>query len=319
MAKALSILFVHGIGWGELGANYARPLAENIQREFKRSVRRLHLRDIDGSDAALSKALRFEPAYWAPITQDPQNALLALMKLRGIWPLNRLRVTLQARKQFVSLLGDVIAYESGETNRVYKAIHGQVDESVRVLSEKSADDRDDSGWASLTVIGHSLGSVIASDYVWDHTRGASEPHYLTKYQLSLKNMILLGSPMAVYTLRDNPRADKETLAESLDRPVQVDPEGGLWLNVYSEYDPIAFPLHPIKSYAEVGVIDCAVHVGSWLTSRNAASHTEYWRSVETAQIIAGKLALDWAALNSPAFAGERYAKAVEDFRKKVCK
>jgi hypothetical protein len=319
MAKALNILFVHGIGWGELGKNYARPLVENITSEFKRAVRRLHLRDIDGGDVDLSKMLRFEPAYWAPITQDAQNDLLALMKLRGFWPLNRLRLAPQARKQFVSLLGDVIAYESGETNRVYKAIHGRVDDSVRFLSEKSTDDQDESGWASLTVIGHSLGSVIASDYVWDHTRGASEPYQLTTYRLSIKNMILLGSPMAVYTLRDNPSADKKELAESLDKPVQVDPKGGLWLNLYSEYDPIAFPLHPIKSYAAVDVIDCAVPIGNWFTRRNAASHTEYWKSVETAQIIAGKLALDWAALNSPAFAGDRYIKAVEDFRKKLCK
>jgi pimeloyl-ACP methyl ester carboxylesterase len=319
MAKALNILITHGIGWGEGGKNYARSLQQNIGREFERAVRRLRLRDVDKRDSSAKRALRFEAVYWAPVTQDPQNALLDLMKLKGFRPMNWLNLTYQARKQLVSLLGDVIAYESGGANLVYKAIHERVDDCARTLSERSADDQDDHGYAPLTIIGHSLGSVIASDYVWDHTRGAVEPHYLTDHRLSLKNLVLLGSPMALYALRNNPSADKKTLAVSLDSPVQVDPDGGLWLNIYDRQDPIAFPLRPIKSYADVGVIDCTVQSGNWLTSWNLASHTEYWNSPDVARLVAQKLALDWAELNSPSFAGDRYAKAVEDFRKTLGK
>jgi hypothetical protein len=319
MAKALNILIVHGIGWGERGKNYARPLQQNIGREFERAVKRLRLRDVDHRDSSAKRALRFEPVYWSPITQDPQNALLDLMKLRGFRPMNWLNLTYQVRKQLVGLLGDVIAYESGGDNRVYEAIHKRVDDSVRSLDDHSTGDRDDDGYAPLTIIGHSLGSVIASDYVWDHTRGAAEPYHLADYRLSLKNVVLFGSPMALYTLRNNPGADKKTLADSLDSPIQVDPDGGLWLNMYDRQDPIAFPLRPIKSYAEVGVIDCTVQSGNWLTSWNIASHTEYWNSEEAARIIAQKLALDWAELNSSSFAGDSYTKAVENLRKTLGK
>lgn len=319
MAKALNILIVHGIGWGEQGKNYARSLQQNIGREFERAVRRLRLRDVDKRDALAKRALRFEAAYWSPVTQDPQNALLDLLKLRGFRPLNALNLTFQARKQLVSLLGDVIAYEGGEDDRVYKAIHDRVEASVQALSEQSAHDQDDHGYAPLTIIGHSLGSVIASDYVWDHTRGAAESHHLPGHSLSLKNLILLGSPMALYALRNNPSADKRTLADSLDSPVRVDPDGGLWLNLYDRQDPIAFPLRPIKSYADVGVIDCTVQSGNWLTSWNIASHTEYWNSDEVARMVAHKLALDWAELNSPSFAGETYRKAVDQFHKTLSK
>jgi hypothetical protein len=319
MAKALNILIVHGVGWGEGGKNYARSLQHNIGREFERAVRRLHLRDVDNRAASAKRALRFEAAYWAPVTQDPENALLDLMKLRGFRPMNWLNLTYQVRKQLVSLLGDVIAYESGGTNRVYKAIHERVDDSVRTLGGRSADDQDDSDYAPLTVIGHSLGSVIASDYIWDHTRGAAEPYHLSDYRLSLKNLVQLGSPMALYALRNNPGADKKTLADSLDSPIQVDPDGGLWLNMYDRQDPVAFPLRPIKSYADVGVIDCTVQSGNWLTSWNLASHNEYWNSPDVARFIAHKLALDWAELNSSSFTGDRYARSVEDFRKTLCK
>ncbi len=319
MAKALNILIVHGIGWGEQGKNYARSLQQNIGREFERAVRRLRLRDVDKRDTLAKRALRFEAAYWSPVTQDPQNALLDLLKLRGFRPLNALNLTFQARKQLVSLLGDVITYEGGENDPVYKAIHDCVDASVRALSEQSAHDQDDHGYAPLTIIGHSLGSVIASDYVWDHTRGAAEPYHLPVYGLSLKNLILMGSPMALYALRHNPNADKQTLADSLDCPVQVDPDGGLWLNLYDRQDPIAFPLHPIKSYADVGVIDYTVQSGNWLTSWNIASHNEYWNSDEVSRAVAHKLALDWAELNSPSFAGDTYRKAVDQFHKTLGK
>ena len=319
MAKALNILIVHGIGWGDQGKNYARPLQQNIGREFERAVKRLRLRDIDARDAKAKRALRFEAVYWSPVTQDPQNALLDLLKLRGFRPLNWLNLTYQVRKQLVSLLGDVIAYESGGDNHVYKAIHDRVDASVRALSQQSAYDQDNHGYAPLTIIGHSLGSVITSDYVWDHTRGAAEPYHLPGYDLALKNVILMGSPMVLYALRNNPSADKRTLADSLDSPIQVDPDGGLWLNMYDRQDPIAFPLRPIKSYADVGVIDTIVQSGNWLTSWNIASHTEYWNSEDVARTVAHKLALDWAELNSESFAGDGYRKAVESFRKSLSK
>jgi hypothetical protein len=319
MAKALNILIVHGIGWGEQGKNYARPLQQNIGREFERALKRLRLRDIDNRDASAKRALRFEAVHWSPVTQDPENALLDLLKLRGFRPLNWANLTYQVRKQLVGLLGDVIAYENGGDPRVYQAVHERVDASVRTLSQQSAYDQDNRGFAPLTIIGHSLGGVIASDYVWDHTRGAAEPYHLSGYDLTLKNVILMGSPMALYALRHNPGADKRALADSLDSPIQVDPDGGLWLNMYDRQDPIAFPLRPIKSYAEVGVVDTLVQSGNWLTSWNIASHTEYWNNEDVARTIGHKLALDWADLNSESFAGDAYYKAVESFRKSLSK
>jgi len=307
--KALNILIVHGIGWGDEGKHYARALQKMIAHEFEKAVRRLRLDDIMRGDINAKRGLRFEAAYWSPVTQESQNSLLKLLKLNGFSLSNWVNLTYQARKQMVSLLGDVIAYEAG--GAVYREIHARVDECVCDLNERSGDDLDANGYAQLTVVGHSLGSVIASDYVWDHTRGAACPHYLTDTHLSIKNVVLFGSPMALYALRNNPNASQEKLAESLDSPIQVDPDNGLWLNMYNRHDPIAFPLHPIESYARVGVIDCAVPAGTLLTKWNPASHTAYWNSADCASIIGQKLALDWAALNSAGFLGDVYQKAVK--------
>ena len=316
-ARAMNILVVHGVGW-QAERNYARQLQKNISEEFDRAIGRLRLRDVNRRDGQAKHALRFVPVSWASVTQKPEDALLDLMGLGGRWPLRRFNLTYQARRQMVSLLGDVIAYGGESYNKVYRAIHGCLDDGASALSKASAGERDEAGYTPLTLIGHSLGSVIASDYVWDHTRHAERPYYLSEHHLALKNMFTLGSPLAIYALRDNPGADERTLAESLDSPIQVDPQGGVWVNIYDPHDPIAFPLQPIRSYGRAGVIDCPVHAGNWLTAWNLASHVGYWRSLEVAQIIGRKLALDWAGLNSARFA-PRYEEAIENFRRDLRK
>lgn len=130
-------------------------------------------------------------------------------------------------------------------------------------------------------------------------------------------MVLMGSPMAIYALRNNPNADKYDIADALDAPVQVDPDGGMWLNMFDPQDPIAFPLKPIESYDKAGVIDCEVQAGNWFSSLTPLSHVGYWRCVEAARTIGRKLALDWAALNVPDFAENKYEKALKTYRKEV--
>ena len=171
--------------------------------------------------------------------------------------------------------------------------------------------------APLTVIGHSLGSVIASDFMWDSTRGADQPYHFRDYPFTVKNIVLMGSPMALYALRNKPGASESDIINALDCPVQVDPDGGLWLNLYDPQDPIAFPLHPIRAYAETGVIDHVVRAGSWLASLTPLSHVGYWTCRDTAEVIGRKLALDWAALNAPGFDRARYEQALAAFRKDI--
>jgi hypothetical protein len=132
-------------------------------------------------------------------------------------------------------------------------------------------------------------------------------------------MFTMGSPMAIYSLRNNAYGDRDSIRESLDSPIHVEPEHGLWLNLYDNQDSIGFPLEPIESYKAVGVIDRVVNAGNWMTNWNLGSHVGYWRSEEVARLIARKLALDWARLNSPRFAERDYKKALADFRKELRK
>jgi hypothetical protein len=308
--RPLNILIVHGVGWDAQGKRYARPLQDNVRREFDRALRGLRLRDVNRPKP--QDALRFEAVYWIPVTQNPQNALMRVLFGRpGL--LSRIRLTYVFRRNLISLLGDVTAYERDPTNEVYQAVHREVEDCIRQLSEASAAERDSSGYAPLTVIGHSLGSVVASDFIWDLTRG--KDYHLSAYSLALTNFVAMGSPMALYTLRRNPYGQRDSIREGLSSPILVDPDGGLWLNLYDRQDAIAFPLEPIESYQKIDVIDRPISVGNWLTGWNLLSHIGYWRSEEVARHIARKLALDWARINSPQFAERELEKANQALRR----
>lgn len=314
MAQVLNVLIVHGIGWGGQGTAYARPLMDSIRQAFDRALKRLKLRDVDARAARASNALRFEAVCWEQVTQQPQDNMLQVLFERS-WLTRRISPTYHFRRNMVGLLGDVTAYERNPNNRVYQAIHDEVDKCMVKLGQASRADGNDAPYAPLTVIGHSLGSVIASDYVWDHTGGTGHSHYLPEHDLALVNMVLMGSPMALYSLRNNAFGGRESIRESLDAPVQVEPEHGMWLNLYDPQDPIAFPLEPIESYRAAGVIDRAISAGNWLTGWNLLSHVGYWRCDEAARTIGAKLALDWARLNSPRFSERDYDKAFAAYRK----
>jgi len=311
VTRAINIMIIHGIGWGDRGTTYGRPLEDGIRREFDRVIRRFKL-DEDLHRAAKGKqALRFECVCWDPVTQTPQDALLRVMfgraGLRG-----RLSLSRTMRRNMIGLLGDVTAYERDANNKVYQAIHAEVQKCAQALREASSNERDENGYAPLSIIGHSLGSVIASDFVWDHALKHS--HLLDGYQLALHNMFLMGSPMAVYALRGNAYGGKESIREALDCPVQVEPEYGMWLNMYDRQDAIGFPLEPIESYKKEGVIDREVKAGNWMTGWNLGSHTGYWKSEEVWRFIGHKLAIDWARINDPGF---DYEKSMKIYRKEL--
>ncbi len=316
--SVMNVVIIHGIGTG--GSTYARPFRAGIERSFDRVIERLKLRDVNHRDSRADRALRFEVVDWSAVTQVSQDSLLDVMGMRARWnPLRRWRPTQVFRQNMVDLLGDVIAYEGGEYNAVYKEIHKAITVCVDRLSAASVTERDAEGYAPLTVIGHSLGSVIGSDYVWDNTRSTEHSHLLGEKHLALFNFVSMGSPMALYALRHNAYGSPTSIRDSLPAPIKVLPDYGLWLNLYDPQDAIAFPLEPIRSYSAAGVIDRPIRAGNWVTGWNLLSHVGYWRCTDAASWIGRKLALDWARLHSAAFAAERHAQEfgalIQDLRK----
>jgi hypothetical protein len=67
------------------------------------------------------------------------------------------------------------------------------------------------------------------------------------------------------------------------------------------------------------VIDYPVSAGNLVTGWNIASHTAYWTCKPAADLVAHKLALDWARLNSSHFAQHEYEGALATYRQTLKK
>lgn len=311
----INVLITHGIGWGEKRETYADRLQKLLEKYFAHTLEDLHL-SIELPPPA--EAMNFLAVFWSPVTQDPQNELIKLLGLEARGCIIK-KILGLPRRQMIGLVGDIIAYGTGGKDRVYEEVHNRVHEALYVLvGTPDAPGRDPDTPDHLTMIGHSLGSVITSDFIWDNrSTEKGREHILPDYNVTVKNIMLLGSPMAMYTLRGNPDATKAELVKSFASPVVCDPDNGLWLNMYDPQDPVGLPLTPIEAYAKAGVIDRQVNAGNWATGWNPLSHVGYWNSKSSAKIIAHKLALDWAALNDADFAANQYAALVQAQRESL--
>ena len=207
----------------------------------------------------------------------------------GAWVGYALRV---AEAKFVSeFIGDVIGYvDSGARARIYAELTGELD---RLAVEATAGD----GKLPVTLVAHSLGTVISSDYVWDQAKArAGRGQRGFHERLELANVFTVGSPLALFSLRYGG-------PEAFNQPIAVESPRGRWVNVYDEDDPVGMPLKPLNAAYDRAVWkDAHVESGPYLLA-----HTGYFSKPGTLAIISRKLALDWIALNRhlpPARQGE---------------
>ncbi|NIQ03635.1 MAG: hypothetical protein GWM98_27530, partial [Nitrospinaceae bacterium] len=170
----------------------------------------------------------------------------------------------------------------------YRDIHGRIDGIVRNLSAQTHPRRN----TLLTVVSHSLGTVILSDYFYDHRNTLKADQ-----RLVFGNFFTLGSPIALYANRlYDPRRTKNPFADF--KPQPVADRWGVWVNLFDEDDLIGYPIRPVNPYCrKVVTADLNVKVGTFLSGWNPLSHLGYWEDETVGKIIAEKLAIDWLRAN----------------------
>lgn len=260
MAVKLAVAIVHGVGRPE--ASFADGMMEGLRKRFTKAT---------GQDGLVMK-----PVFWAPAIQDEENTLWSRLKSGG--PMDFVKL----RRFMVDFAADAIAYQPAPRERdMYDAVHGVVAKALHDLAALAGPT------APLCVIAHSLGTVIASNYIYDlqteprrrilpkTVRSAMAPTALEKGE-TVCGFYTLGSPIALWSLR----------YKDFGRPVSVPAPKlashhpkikGEWINIYDQDDVIGYPLKSINdAYKKAVAVDRAVNAGGLLTSWNPASHLDYW-------------------------------------------
>ena len=287
----IGILLVHGIGTEH--AEWAEEIIPRIQEAILSEARKL-LPENPPRNA--DEIAVMESVYWADTlnekqrvleerlnqAQEPLRLTLRLwLSFRWLW---RLLAWWLRRKEyeFVSRsVADVIGYLQTDAE---KLVHQRMEQALdRLVGDVGVVGRK----APLTIVSHSLGTVISSDFVYDQTkkrRAAGKAGFHEKAQL--ENFFTVGSPLALFSIKyGGPDAFKN--------PISVESSQGRWINIRDADDPIGMPLKVLnEAYDRVVQRDVRVNAGLYLIS-----HMRYFRDRDTLKIIGGKVALDWIALN----------------------
>lgn len=303
----INVVIIHGIGKNEVG--YADDLIKGIEKEFKTCIK-----EITGqSDDGMPK-ITFKPIVWDDILGTNQEKLKLIfdrilnqkkrMTFLGFWTgvgilpiiiavwlfftvfkhpviflfsffisgyfLYRFGVKLyhQLRTGFASeFVMDIIGYLNKDAK---KMIHDRIKDEVQFINGDKE---------PVTFIAHSLGTVIASDFIWDR----QDKKDFGDFKLS--NFFTMGSPIALFALRWG--------ADLFNQPIHIDDPRGCWVNILDKDDPIAYPLKELnQEYNNAVLADKEVNVGPL-----GAAHVMYWKNEKVHKIIAHKLAVDWLQLN----------------------
>lgn len=282
MGRKIAVAVIHGIG--KQTADFAGKMTAELTRNF---------------GPEMANDVVFRTVFWAPVLQDAEDELIRRMKLGG--PLHYPGV----RNLLIDFLADALAYQpSSDDRRAYDGIHAVFAKTLADLAIEAGPD------APLCVIAHSLGTIIASNYLYDlevdpfkrlisdevrelmHDNPLEQGH-------TLALLYTLGSPLALWSLR----------YREFGRPVNVPsphlaglyPQiSGEWVNYYDQDDVVGFPLKTLNAqYGRVVTSDAPVNVGGLLQHWNPLSHLGYWTDRDVVQPIARKLVEVWKAINAP--------------------
>jgi hypothetical protein len=283
--KRIAVAVVHGIG--KQKPDFADELVVKLTERFAERL--------PGQVPDPDAQIVIEPIHWAPVMQEEEELLWKRLNREGNLDFIKLR-------QFMVEFGaDALAYQPLPRERaVYEAVHSVVARGFKNLAEKTGPT------APLCVIAHSLGTVIASNYLYDLQKGfdflpvgVQEHHGQTPLEMgeTLAFFYTLGSPIALWSLRYSDFGVPITVP-SPDLSKHQPDLTGEWVNFYDADDVIGFPLRPLnEAYRKVVKKDVPVNVGSFLVSWSPLSHMQYWTDDDVIEPIATSLARAWRRIN----------------------
>jgi len=259
--------------WEEVLAANEGKLKVILEKEFGRRRRRGIWDVLKDASLIIAALILFKFIFKSPFALF-QNLFIAAMLLTGVFSLvpRLFQALYKLRTAFAAeSICDIVAYR----NKVnYREVHNCLEQGVRGLCAGTAS-------AAITFISHSLGTVIASDFVYD----AQESLNNRSKDFRCSNFFTFGSPLALFSLQCGP--------QGFSKPIAIEDENGRWVNILDPGDPIGYKLKGLNdAYDKAVSADREVNTGFF-----GISHLKYWDNRTVQRIIARKLAIDWARAN----------------------
>lgn len=275
-------MIVHGIGTPLPG--YSAALVKGVVTKFN-----TYLQNILKTREDFSSCVVVREVIWDGVLASNQDKLANLLKkgfiahqakgfrsvLSGIFsfvtkPLLKLRTDFAAQS-----ISDILGYKNPDAYpQIHKCLADAIESCVAITMNPAEKEH-------LSIISHSLGTVISSDFVYDRQKKFGQVHE----NFIFNNLFTLGSPIALFALQYG--------VELFRSPVLVEAPAGQWINILDLDDPVAYPLKNLNT-----AYDKAVHIDHEVdTGGFGVSHTRYFENDAVLQLIAEKLAQDWLQLN----------------------
>lgn len=246
-----NLIFIHGISAQTTG--YSNKFFKNIVRAYVASLIKSGVPQKDAQDKA-SEFVQKE-LLWADITTDLTNRYLSLQydfkKRLGKWNF--------VIKPVDPLVVQIMYYVKDKGHKKGPmSILKDIDYDFKRACSNKPD--------KVVILAHSLGSVIAYDYVFGFRRYKLNP------KICVEALITLGSPIPLFTSAMGYVDNKIKLPDNVKR----------WINILDPDDGVARYCKPY--FKNIGIEDKEVNT-SW---EPLGAHAGYWKAQGVADVIAEK-------------------------------
>lgn len=246
----INIVFIHGVN--DQVAGYSNWLFKQIIVSFKGYLLKkgFVLKDVNNR---LSQFVAKE-ILWADVTTNLTDRYVALEYnlfggKKGWWNWITKRVDPLAL-QIMYYLKD-----KGDRNTGEMSILKRIDNKFISIAEESKD---------MVIVAHSLGSVIAFDYIFGFRK------YALSSDCMVKAFITLGSPIPLFT----------SSMGHVDSDLVLPPNIKSWYNIFDKDDGVARRCKPF--FQNIPLEDVEVRTGIF----PVGAHVKYWSSKQTSSVIA---------------------------------
>ncbi|MEW6516603.1 MAG: hypothetical protein AB1439_06870 [candidate division FCPU426 bacterium] len=254
--ESVNLIFIHGVN--DQATGYSQALYENILRHYQRLLREQGRTPAEAEQA--SRRFYQKEVFWANRTSDLTRRFLTLQyrlgRRKGKWNflLQGIDPLMIQILYYIKDKGDKKTGSMG----ILRAVHREFRRSWTTPRGKNV------------VIAHSLGSVIAFDYLFGFRK------YRLPARQSVEAFVTFGSPLPLFT----------TAMGYVESPVQLPRNVRRWINILDPDDSVARYCRP--HFKRLSVEDIEMNCG-WTP---IGAHTGYWRSQPMAELLAKRL-LAW--------------------------